>query len=228
MLPLEGGRYSELVGSDQAPDEDIADLEAAGEDREQVLARVFDRHRRRLERMVEIRMHPAVRGRIGVSDVLQEAFLEVSGRLGDYLADPSLPFFLWLRVLTAQKLIAEHRRHLGAQKRDVRRQVSRGRPGFPEATSVVLVEHLVGGGTTPTQAAVRAELRVQLEEALDQMKPSDREVLVLRHFEELTNVEAARELGIERAAASKRYVRAVQRLGALLEKLGLRELRAEP
>ena len=131
-------------------------------------------------------------------------------------------------MLTAQKLIAEHRRHLGAQKRDVRRQVSRGRPGFPEATSIVLVEHLVGGGTTPTQAAVRAELRVQLEEALDQMKPADREVLVLRHFEELTNVEAARELGIERAAASKRYVRAVQRLGALLEKLGLRELRAEP
>lgn len=166
-------------------------------------------------------MHPAVRGRVGASDVLQETYIDVAGRIADYLKDPRMPFFLWVRFLTAQKLMALHRRHLGAQKRDVRRQVSRGRPEFPSASSVTLAKYLLAQGTTPTQAIAQGEMRLQLEEALDDMGPADREVLVLRHFEELTNVEAARELGIEPAAASKRYMRALKRLRAVLEEHGL-------
>ncbi len=166
-------------------------------------------------------MHPALKGRVGASDVLQEAYLDVAGRISDYLKDPRMPFFLWVRFLTAQKLMALHRRHIGAQKRDARRQVSRGRGPYPEASSVTLVNHLLAHGTTPTQAVAQGEMRLQLEEALDAMSPADRDVLVLRHFEELTNVEAARELGIEPAAASKRYVRALKRLRVVLDEQGL-------
>jgi len=153
--------------------------------------------------------------------VLQDAWLEISDRLGDYLADPRMPFFLWIRFITAQRLMMLHRRHIGAQKRDVRKQVSLHKGAFPSATSVALVDRLIASGTTPTQAAVQRELRLQLEEALDRMNTADREVLVLRHFEELSNVEAAAELGIENAAASKRYVRALRRLREILEECGL-------
>ena len=202
-------------------DEDLARLQEAEEDRPEALASVLDRHRQRLLRMVEIRMHPALRARLGASDVLQEAWMEIQTRLGHYLADPQMPFFLWIRFITAQRLMMLHRRHIGAQKRDVRKQVSLHKGAFPSATSVALVDRLIASGTTPTQAAVQRELRLQLEEALDQMNPADREVLVLRHFEELTNVEAAAELGIEKAAASKRYVRALRRLREILEECGL-------
>lgn len=209
------------VARSPTPDEDVARLNAAGDERPEALADAFHRHRERLLRMVHVRMHPALRGRIGASDVLQDAFLEISDRLGDYLADPAMPFFLWVRFLTAQKLMGLHRRHLGAQKRDARRQISIGRPDFPAATSVALVDRLMAVGTTPTQAVLRGEMRLQLEEALDGMNAADREVLVMRHFEELTNVEAAFELGIEPAAASKRYVRALKRLREMIETLGL-------
>lgn len=209
------------VPANDAPDNDLQALLAAGSDRSAALAAALDRHRERLLRMVDMRMHPAMRGRLGASDVLQDAWLEISDRLGDYLTDPRMPFFLWIRFITAQRLMALHRRHIGAQKRDVRRQVSLGRGAFPSATSVALVDRLVAAGTTPTQAAVQHELRLQLEEALDEMNPADREVLVLRHFEELTNGEAAAELGIEKPAASKRYVRALRRLREILESCGL-------
>jgi RNA polymerase sigma-70 factor (ECF subfamily) len=167
--------------------------------------------------MVELRMDPRLRARLGASDVLQDAFVEASERLGDYLADPRMPFFLWLRFITAQRLLALHRRHLEAKKRDARRQVAAGGRGFPAATSIALAANLVDRGTTPTEGAVREELRRRLEDALDKMTPQDREVLVLRHFEELSNAEAARELGIEESAASKRYLRALKRLREVLE-----------
>lgn len=216
-----GARYPDGVGSPSPPDDEVARIQAAGADQDEAVAEAFERHRARLLRMVEMRIHPAVRGRVSASDVLQETYLDVSGRIADYLQDPRMPFFLWVRFLTAQKLMALHRRHLGAQKRDARRQVSRGHPGFPSASSVTLVKHLLAQGTTPTQAVAQGEMRLQLEEALDDMGPADREVLVLRHFEELTNVEAARELGIEPPAASKRYVRALKRLRTVLEEHGL-------
>ena len=214
------GILGSVVGPNPTDDE-VAALAAAGDERGDVLAGALERHRARLLRMIDIRMHPALRGRVGASDVLQEAYLDISGRIGDYLKDPRMPFFLWIRFLTAQKLMELHRRHLGAQKRDARRQVSRGREGFPAATLVTLVNLLVGRGTTPTQAVARGEMRLQLEEALERMNAADREVLVLRHFEELTNIEAARELGIEPAAASKRYVRALKRLKEILVDCGV-------
>jgi RNA polymerase sigma-70 factor (ECF subfamily) len=206
------------MSSNRPTDEEALLLRQAGADRDGVLGALLDRHRRRLLRMVHLRMDPRLKARVGASDVLQDAYVEASKRVGAYLEDPRLPFFLWLRTITAQKLVDAYRVHMGAQKRDLRRQVSPGAAAFPGATSVALADHLIAQNTTPTQAALAAEMRQQVEEALDTMNPADREVLVLRHFEELSNAETATELGIDTSAASKRYVRALDRLRDVLER----------
>jgi len=208
------------VKGNDAEQNELEALLAAGQNRPQVLGELFEAHRRRLLKMVHMRMDPNLRGRVSASDVIQEAYMEISARVGDYLADPRMPFFLWLRFLTAQKLVALYRHHAGAQKRDVRRQV-RIQPGaFPDASSVVMAQELAGNLTSPSGNAMRVEARLQVEQALDQMNPSDRDVLVLRHFEELSNAEAAVELGIQESAASKRYLRALQRLRKILADAG--------
>ena len=130
-----------------------------------------------------------------------------------------MPFFLWLRFITAQKLVALHRHHLGTKARDPRREVSLHHGAWPEATSGALAAQLFGHFTTPTQAAARAELRIRFQEALNSMDVADREILALRHFEQLSNAEAARELGIQQAAASKRYTRALRRLKEIVTAL---------
>ncbi|MDJ0976268.1 MAG: sigma-70 family RNA polymerase sigma factor [Planctomycetota bacterium] len=205
-------------------DSDLQTLRAADEaDRERVLGELFEEHRRRLQRMVHLRMDAALRARVGASDVLQEAFVEVSGRVGTYLQDPRMPFFLWLRFLTAQKLVDLYRHHVGTQKRDARKQVRIDRAAFPAASSAVMAEQLVGGLPSPSGTVMREEMCRQVQEGLDRMKPADREVLVMRHFEELTHAEAATELGISEDAASKRYLRALQRLRSILEEAGSAE-----
>jgi RNA polymerase sigma-70 factor (ECF subfamily) len=183
------------------------------------------RHRERLRRMVALRLDRRLQGRIDPSDVIQEAYLDATVRLPDYLKQPAMPFFLWLRFLAGQKLLELHRRHLGAQARDAGREVSLYRGALPETTSAALAAQLLGRLTQPSQAAIRAEMKVRLQEALNRMDPLDREVLALRHFEHLTNAEAARVLHIEESAASKRYVRALKRLKEVLAGLpgGLKE-----
>jgi RNA polymerase sigma-70 factor (ECF subfamily) len=149
--------------------------------------------------------------------VLQEAYVDASRRFPEYTADPAVPFYLWLRSLTGQRLIILHRQHLGAKMRDAGQEVSLYRGALPQASSVSLAHHLLGRLTSPTQAAVKAEMQIRLQEALNAMDPLDREVLVLRHFEELTNNETAEVLGLAKSAASKRYIRALERLREVLE-----------
>ena len=166
--------------------------------------------------MVALRLDRRLQGRVDASDVIQEAFLEASTRLPDYLRQPDMPFFLWLRFLTGQKVMELHRRHLGAQMRDAGREISLYRGSLPEASSVALAAQLLGHDTRPSEAAIRAERKIRLQEALNSMDPLDREVLALRHFEQLTRAETAQVLGIEEAAAAKRYVRALKRLKEIL------------
>jgi RNA polymerase sigma-70 factor (ECF subfamily) len=173
-------------------------------------------YRGRLLRMVKLRIDPRVRGRVDPSDVVQEAYLEVSRKLADYLRDPQIPFFLWLRLLTGQKLALAHRHHLGVQARDAGREISLFHGAYPEASSAALAARLMGNLTSPSQAAVKAELKVRVQEALNGMDPIDREVLTLRHFEQLSNAEAALVLGIKETAAANRYVRALERLRGVL------------
>ncbi len=193
---------------------------AAGGD-QAALNELFGRYRERLKRMVRLRLNRRLAGRVDDSDVLQEAFLEASRKLGDYLKDRPLPFFLWLRHLTGQKLIEVHRRHLGAEMRDAGREVSLHRGALPAANSMSLAAQLLGRLTSPSQAAVKAEMRIKLQHALNNLDPDDREILALRHFEQLSNVEAAQVLEIETSAASKRYLRALARLQKILREVGL-------
>ncbi len=172
-----------------------------------------------LKRMVRLRLDRRLQGRIDESDVLQEALLEVAGKLDDYLADPKAPFYLWLRTLTGLKLAELHRRHLGTQLRDASREVSIYRGALPEANSLSLAAQLLGKFSSPSQAAVKAERRIKLQEVLNSMDPIDREVLALRHFEQLSNAETAHVLGMSESGATARHVRALKRLRTLLEQL---------
>jgi RNA polymerase sigma-70 factor (ECF subfamily) len=188
---------------------------AAGGDR-QAAAELFQRYRDRLRRMVRLRLDRRLQGRVDPSDVLQEAFVDVAKRVGEYAEKHSVPFFLWVRFLTGQRLLAIHRQHLGTQMRDAGQEVSLYRGALPQATSVSLAAQLLGKLTSPTEAAVRAEMQIRLQEALNSMDALDREVLALRHFEELSNNETAEVLGIQKSAASNRYIRALKRLKEIL------------
>jgi RNA polymerase sigma-70 factor (ECF subfamily) len=201
-------------------------LQRIAEGHRQEWGALLERHRQRLRRMIALRLDQRLQGRIDASDVIQEAYLEASNRLEDYLGQPTMPFFLWLRFLTGQKLMELHRHHLGAQMRDAGREVSLYRGSLPETSSAALAAQLLGRDTLPSEAAVRAERKIRLQEALNTLDPLDREVLALRHFEQLTTPEVAQVLGIKEGAASKRYLRALKRLEEILKSMpgGMREL----
>jgi RNA polymerase sigma-70 factor (ECF subfamily) len=193
----------------------LEELRQALED-PQVLGRIWERHADRLLRVVRLRMDRRLQGRIDSADVLQEAFLDVQARLPEYLNQPDMPVFLWLRFLTGQRLQLIHRHHLGAQMRDAGREVSLHRGAMPQATSVSLAAQLLGRFTSVTQAVQRAEMQLILQDAINALDPIDREILALRHFEELSNEETAQVLGIKASAASSRHVRALKRLRDVL------------
>jgi RNA polymerase sigma-70 factor (ECF subfamily) len=179
---------------------------------EAALLDLFTRHRDRLKRMVKLRLDRRLQGRVDASDVLQEASIDVVRRAREYLASPAMPAFLWLRWITGERLLSLHRRHLGSKVRDAGMEVSLHHGALPQATSVSLAAMLLGRLTSPTRAAQRAELQLRLQDALNAMDPVDREILTLRHFEDLNNNETAQVLGISKTAASNRYIRALKRL----------------
>jgi RNA polymerase sigma-70 factor, ECF subfamily len=179
---------------------------------EPALIELFARYRSRLRRMIKLRLDHRLQGRLDPSDVLQEAYIDVAKRAREYLAGPAMPVFLWLRWITGERLMALHRRHLGAHMRDAGREVSLHRGSIPQASSISLAAMLLGRLTSPTHAARRAEMQVRLQDILNSLDPIDREVLTLRHFEELSNGETAQVLGISKSAASNRYIRALLQL----------------
>ena len=196
---------------------------AEGGDRD-AMGEIFALHRTRLRRMVDLRLDRRLRDRVDASDVIQEASLEAWRRLPKFLEKRDMPLFLWLRFLTGQKILELHRHHVGAQKRDARREVRLHRRPLPGASSEALAHQLMGRRTAPSLAARRAEARILLQQALDGMDPADREILSLRHFEQLSNGEAAAELGLDESAASKRYTRALRKLRRILDVVpGMRE-----
>lgn len=187
----------------------------------QAMAALFLAHRERLRGMVQLRMDWRLRRRVDPSDVLQEAYLDYARRFKRYCENQPLPIYLWLRQLTAQRLIDVHRRHLGARMRDVSMEASIWKRPLPPVSSNSLASHLLGQNTSPSRAAQRAEDQVRVQQALDRLKPMDREMIALRHFEMLSNEEIALTLGLSKTAASNRYVRALQRLKAELVDAGV-------
>jgi len=183
------------------------------------LGELFAQHRERLRRMVQLRLDRRLNGRVDASDVIQDAYVEATERHAEYQAKPEVSPFVWLRFLTSQKLAQLHRFHLGVQARDAGREVSIDCGGRLEASSAALAAKLVGRFSSPSNAANRAELRQQIQDALNAMEEFDREILALRHFEQLDNAEAAQVLSIEPQAAYKRYVRAIRPLKSALNDL---------
>lgn len=182
----------------------------------EALAELFSSERERLWRVIQFRLAEPLRGRLEPDDVLQDAFLAASQRLKHYADSPATSPFIWLRMIVNQTLVDLHRQHLGAQKRDAAREVSIDGAQYVQATSASVAIQLVGAFTSPSGAAARADIHSLVQTAIEQMDPIDREVLALRHFEELTNSEVAETLGIEQKAASIRYIRALRRLKEIL------------
>ena len=211
--------------ADPAGDENQLLIERALTGDESALAALFDGYRGQLRRMIRLRLDRRLSGRVDSSDVLQEAYLDVRKRLDEYARDPAaMPFHLWLRLVAGQRLTDVHRFHLGAQMRDAGQEVSLDRGPFPQANSVSLAAQLLGKMTSASHAAIRAEHKLIVQEALNGMDPIDREVLALRHFEHLSNDETAQVLGLTKSAASNRYIRALKRLKEILSSIpGLRE-----
>jgi RNA polymerase sigma-70 factor (ECF subfamily) len=177
------------------------------------LAELFEQYRDRLRKIVRFRLDHRLAARVDVEDVLQEAYLNAQDRLQYVLTESAGGLFVWFRLIVGQTLVDIHRRHLGAQARDAGRERS---PRDGNASSSAMSSWLFGHLTSPSQAVLRKELTEQLETALESMSELDRDVLVMRHFEELTNQESARVLGISEQAASVRYVRALKRLQNIL------------
>ena len=182
------------------------------------LAVVFSRYQARLERMVEFRMDHRLRGRVDPGDVMQESYIEISRRMCRYLENPEVTVFVWMRQVTLQTLIGVHRRHF-RNKRSVGQEVQLRQRKSPDATSYSIAFAAFANDTTPSRAVARAEEIEQLRKALDSMDEIDREVLALRHFEQLSNNEVAEILQLSVTASSNRYVRALARLGNLMEGL---------
>jgi RNA polymerase sigma-70 factor (ECF subfamily) len=206
-----------MMDADSTGSEDLLGCAKAGDDR--ALAELFARHRVRLERMIRLRFDRRLRSRLDPADVLQDAYLDVARRFPEYVANPAMPFFLWLRNLVGQRLIDLQRKHLGARMRSADNEVSLQQTGLPQVSSELLALQLLGSLTSPTRAVARAETRLRLQEALNAMEPLDREVVVLRHFEDMSNAEIAQVLSISPSASSKRYIRAIRRLKAVLDEL---------
>ena len=178
---------------------------------------LMDRHRDALRKLVHHRMDRAIGRRVDASDVVQDVLLEASNRLANYLDQPTLPFHLWLRQLARDRLIDMHRRHRKAQRRSVDRERPLAARAHSDQSSLDLVARLADAELTPAAASIRRELQLRFREAIEDLVEDDREILLMRHFEQLTNSEAAEALGLSPAAAGMRHLRALRRLKGQLE-----------
>ena len=218
------------MNAEDAPEAALLLDRAAGGDID-AWGALLARHQERLLGVVSFRLDPRLRGRVDAADVMQEAFIAATARRAEFFQQSAQPLFLWLRWIVGNTLLELHRHHLGAQMRDARREMHFGYvpngAGGRDDTRAALVAQLTAGATGPATAAGRAEVKARLDEALGKMDPIDREMVALRHFEQLTNGEAAQVLGIQERAAAKRYVRALERLREMLSDMpgGLTGLR---
>jgi RNA polymerase sigma-70 factor (ECF subfamily) len=176
---------------------------------------LLQRHREPVRRLIDLRIDPAIAARLDASDVVQEVLLEASRRLPEYLREGTMPFHLWIRHIAKDHIIDAHRRHRQAQRRAVDREQSLVPRHAPDQSSAELIQ-LLDPELTPASAAIRQEMERRLHAAIATMDEDDRDILLMRHFEQLSNQEVAGALGLTEAAASMRYLRAVRRLRALM------------
>ena len=197
-------------------DDHKALLEEAKSGSPKALQQLLVVHRPRLRKMVSIRLHPMVKTRVDESDILQDALLDASMRIGDYFEKCSMPFFLWLRFITNQKIQQCHRQHLDTKKRSTRRH---RQTSLEDSASVNMADQLVSRESTPSSILVSKESVNRVRIVLNSLNETDREILCLRHFEQLSNAEVAETLDIPSTNASSRYLRALAKLQKGLESL---------
>jgi RNA polymerase sigma-70 factor (ECF subfamily) len=183
----------------------------------EAVGQLLDRHRASVRRLVELRLDRKVQRRVDVSDVVQEVMFEASGRLDRYLQDPAMAFHLWIRQIAWDRIIDTYRRHRVSAKRNMDREQPMSVPMGGDQSSIQLIAQLRDPAMTPATAATQAELSRTVEAAIDRLADQDREVILMRHFEHLSNQEIAEVLGLNPPAASMRYLRALRRLRQLLQ-----------
>ncbi len=188
-------------------------LERAGRGDPAARQQLLTRHRDRLRRMVALRLDRRLAARLDPSDIVQESLAEAHQHLSDYLRRRPLPFYAWLRQFAWERIVKQYERHVRAQRRSVTREET---PPLPDESVAQLAHRLIASATSPSRRLLREELRDRVRAALESLKPSDREVLVLRYLEGLSNSEAAAVLGIGESAVGMRHLRALERLRALL------------
>jgi RNA polymerase sigma-70 factor (ECF subfamily) len=187
----------------------LIDLAVAGDS--DALGELFGLYRTQLKRMLNIRMDGQLKGRVDPSDILQEAYLDLASRISEF-KNKNLSFFVWLRLVTKERLLRTHRKHIEAKQRDARREVSFNQSPVGAASSICLAEHLIGQYTSVVGNVIKAEQKIRLQALLDEMQECDREIITLRLFECLTNDEAAEVLGLTKQTTSKRFIRAIGRI----------------
>jgi RNA polymerase sigma-70 factor (ECF subfamily) len=191
-------------------------LSQAREGRPEAVERLLTAHREPLRRMIGLRLDPALAARVDASDIVQDVLLEAHRRLAEYLRNPAMPFHLWLRHIAKDHVIDAHRRHRQAQRRSLDREQPLVPAGLADHSSFELAGQILDQELTPATAAIRHELQRRLDAAVAELGEDDREVILMRHGEQLSNQEVAAALGLSEAAASMRYLRAVRRLRAAL------------
>src|SRR5262245_14850607 len=197
-------------------DDTIKLLENAEQGDADAVERLLSRHRTAVRRMIQMRMDPALGRRVDASDIVQEVMIDAHRRLKKYLKSPTMPFHLWLRQMAQNRLIDAHRRHRKAARRSLdREQPLEVRLPNDESTRSLALE-LCDRERTPAAAATWRELKRRFEQAIAQLEPQDQEIMLMRHFEQLSNSEVAQSLELSPQAASMRYLRALRRLRELL------------
>lgn len=178
--------------------------------------RLLERHRTSLRKLIQLRLDRKIAQRVDASDIVQDVLLEANSRLQEYLCNPRMPFHLWLRQLAQDRMIDMHRRHRGAQRRSLDRERSLASPQFADQSGFDLIGQLADHELTPAAASIRKELETRFLTALEQLEDEDRDILLMRHFEQLGNSEVAEALGLSTAAAGMRHLRALRKLRAIL------------
>lgn len=191
-------------------------LADAGRGKPDAVNQLLERHRVALRKLVQLRLDRKIARRVDASDIVQDVLLEANQRLQEYLADPRMPFHLWLRHLAKDRMIDMHRRHRGAQRRSLDRERSITSPQYGDQSSFDLASQLAASELTPAAATLRRELEQRFLTAMEQLDEDDRDILLMRHFEQLGNSETAEVLGLSTAAAGMRHLRALRKLRAIL------------
>jgi len=198
-------------------------MDLAKEGDEVAVGKLLDRHRDALRRLVQMRLDKKIQRRVDVSDIVQDVLLEANRRLTTYLQDPKMPFHLWLRHMARDRIIDAHRRHRASAKRSVDREQPLAASPAMDRSTMELAAQLCDPELTPAAAATMRELAKRFEAAIDRLDERDREVVLMRHFEHLTNQEVAQALNLTEPAASMRYLRALRRLRSLLAEPAVHE-----